>query len=426
VWYVILVLSVVNVFNYMDRMVLSVLAPAIKTSLSLSDTQLGVLTGFAFAVFYAIAGIPLARWADNGVRRNVVAISLAAWSIVTALTGATQNFWQLFVARVGVGAGEAGGLAPAQSLICDYVPLERRAGIFAIHTLGLYVGMMVGMVLAGSLVEVVGWRWTFLVIGLPGVVLAAVVRITVREPRRGFFDAVKDDQTRVSVVGAMSTLWRCRTYRWLTIWGAALGFAQYGLTQWWPSYYVRAYGLSLSSVGVYLGVAIGAGSATGMLVGGLLANRAARKDVRGPLIFSAVGTALALPTTIASLFVSSASGSMVLVALTGAFWSVSNGPVTAAVYSVVTSRKRAMAGAINIFFTSVLGFGLGPLCVGVLSDLLAPSFGVSALRYALLAPTMSLAIVVAVLYAAANTLPCDLAAIGAQVNPESAVQCAAK
>lgn len=416
VWYVIALLSVVNVFNYMDRMALAVLLPSIKADLQLSDGQLGLLTGFAFSLFYAICGIPLARWADRGIRRNIIAIALATWSVMTALSGAAQNFWHLLAARVGLASGEAGGLPAAQSMICDYVPLERRSGVYAVHTFGLYAGMMLGMGLAGALGETIGWRWTFVALGLPGIALALLVRFTLREPARGRLDAMREEkQTALSLSSTIAVLWRCRTYRLLMVFVVANGFVQFGLNQWWPSFYARVFELRLSSVGVSLGLAIGAGSGLGLLIGGALADRAARRDVRLPLMLGAAATALALPTALASLLIPTAVGSILLVALTTLFWSVSNGPVVATVYSVAMPQMRATASSITVFFTSVLGFGLGPFCVGLLSDRLAPSFGVQALRYALLAPICLLPIMVIALYAAARELPNDLQAAGARV-----------
>lgn len=416
VWYVIFLLTVVNVFNYMDRMALAVLSPAIKADLQLSDAQLGLLIGFAFAAFYAICGIPIARWADRGIRRNIIAVALATWSAMTALSGAAQNFWHLFVARVGVGAGEAGCIPPAQSMICDYVPLKRRSGVFAIHTFGIYAGMMLGMVLAGWLGDAIGWRWTFVALGLPGIALAVVVRSTLREPAREIFDAEQVEKTSLSFGRTLSVLWHCKTYRLLLLFFVANGFVQYGLNQWWPSFYTRVFGLSMSSVGVFLGMAIGAGSGIGLLIGGLLANKAAQRNVRLPLIIGAAATSLALPSALGSLFVSSAFHSIVLVSLSALLWSVSNGPVIATAYGVVTSRMRATAGAINVFSTSVLGFGLGPFCVGVLSDLLTPSLNVEALRYALVAPICLLPVMVALLYAASRALPNDLKAADPQLG----------
>lgn len=414
VWYVILLLFAVNVCNYVDRTALAVLLPLIKADLQLSDGQSGLLIGLGFSVFYAICGIPIARWADRGVRRNIIVIALTTWSIMTALSGAARNFWHLFAARIGIGAGEAGCLPPSQSLLCDYVPLQRRSGVFAIHSAGLVAGMMLGMALSGWLGETVGWRWTFVVLGIPGIALAMLVRFTLREPVRGSFDACTDDQPALSFSEVIAFLWQCRTYRLLTLLGATNGFVQYGLNQWWPSFYVRVFELSPSFVGLYLGMAIGAGSGIGLLIGGLLANKAARRDIRYPLMIGAAATALALPAALSSLFVPSATASIGLVSLATLFWSVSNGPIIASLMSIVLPRMRATAGSINIFFTSVLGFGLGPLCVGLLSDGLAPTLGMNALRYALVAPVCFIPVMVFILYAAAQRLPTDLKAAGSQ------------
>ena len=416
--YVLALLFVVTMFNYMDRMALAVLSPLIKTELQLSDAQLGVLIGFAFSVFYAICGIPIGRWADRGVRRDIIAIAVATWSVMTALSGAAQNFWHLFLARVGVGAGEAGSIAPGASLLCDYVPLRRRAGALALFAFGSAVGILGGMALAGWLGEQLGWRATFVALGLPGLALAVVVRATLREPARGAVDAAGPETTTHSLAGTVRFLWRCRTYRWITLFLIANGFVQYGLNQWWPSFYARVFGLSLSSIGLYLGIAVGASSGIGVLVGGFVANKIGQRNLRMPLILSAIALSFSAPAAIVSLFVPSVEVSVGLVALTGLLWGVSNGPVLAAQYSVVTSSMRATAGSLTVFLTSVVGFGLGPFCVGVLSDALAPSLGSESLRYAMLAPMVATAVMVTALLAAAKTLHADLRAVGAQVEAD--------
>lgn len=415
VWYVVLLLTVVNVFSYMDRMALAVLAPFIKADLHLSDAQLGLLTGFAFSLFYAVCGLPIARWADRGVRSNIIALGLATWSVATALSGVAQSFWHLFATRVGIGAGEAGCLPPAQSLICDYVPLKRRAGIFAVHNFGNYAGMMVGLMVAGWLGELIGWRWAFVALGVPGLALALLVRFTLREPPRGFIDNVKETQGRLPFRETVAVLGRCKAYRLLVLLYVLNGFVQYGLNQWWPSFYTRTFELSVGSVGLYLGIAMGVGSGAGSLIGGLMAHKAAERDVRLPLLIGAIATAFALPTVLGSLFVPSVTSSVLLVSLTAVCWSVSNGPIIAAVNSVVAPSMRATASSITVFSASVLGFGLGPFCVGLLSDLLTPSFGVDGLRYAFLAPISLLPIMSFVLYAASQALPDALKAAGAEL-----------
>jgi predicted MFS family arabinose efflux permease len=409
--YVIVLLTVVNVFNYMDRMALAVLAPSIKRELALTDAQLGLLSGLAFSLFYAICGIPIARWADRGIRRDLIALALGTWSFMTMLSGAAQNYWHLLLARMGVGSGEAGCVPAAQSLLCDYVPFERRPGVLAFHNSGLVAGAVIGMALAGWLGDIIGWRWTFVLLGAPGIALAVVVKLTVREPLRGRFDSRKEDPTgATSLLKTLAATWRCRTYRLLVVYSVLLGFTQYGLVQWLPSMYSRSFALEMSSVGLYLGIAMGVGSGIGLLIGGLLGNRAARRDVRRPLIIGGVAMVLALPAIVGSLLVASGPLSMVLVTLAVLLWSITTGPILAALYSVIAPRMRATAGAALMFFTSAIGFGLGPLCAGLLSDWLTPLYGIDALRYALLAPASLLPLSALALFVAARSLPDDLRA----------------
>lgn len=415
-WYVIFLLFLVNVFNYMDQTALSVLAPSMKADLQLSDAQIGLLTGLAFGVFYAICGIPIARWADRGNRRNIIALALTTWSVMTVLSGAAQCFWHLLIARAGIAAGEAGGVGPAQSLICDYVPPKQRPGVFAIHGFGFFVGMVLGLVLSGWLGDIIGWRWTFVMLGLPGIAFAVVVRVALREPARGRFDAVQDDKTGTSLGGAMTVLWHCKTYRLILLYAVALGFVNMGFYQWLPSFYARTQGLSLSSVGVSLGMTIGFGSGIGLLTGGLLANKLSQRDVRLPLLIGVGAFSITLFTALGILFVSSAVGSLILLLLTVLLWNLPAGAVVASLYSVTIPRMRATAGAVSGFATSVLGMGLGPFCVGLLSDLLTPSFGIAALRYALLVPICFIPVMAITLYAASKTLPADLRTVGALVD----------
>lgn len=410
-WYVVLLLSVVNVFNYMDRYALSMLAPFIQRDLGITDAQLGLLTGFAFSIFYSLCGIPIARIADRGVRRNVIAWAMTVWSAATALSGSAANFWHLFLARVGVGAGEAGGLAPAQSILCDYVPLKRRPGIFALHNLGLIVGMMLGMALAGGLAQRIGWRWTFVVLGLPGIVLALLVRLTLREPTRGALDAAQNHQSGASLSETLGFLWNCKTYKWLVLSVVMGGFVTFGQGQWWPSFYTRVHGMSLSSIGLYLGVTTGIGAGIGMLLGGFVSNRAAQRDIRWPLAIGAGAHFVAVAALLAAVFVSSGRVSIGLVGFALLCMNTVNGPITAAMYSVVLPNMRATGGTVGYLFSTGLGFGLGPWVVGALSGLFAPSLGSESLRYALLAPIALLPIVIATLFAAARHLPKDLRAV---------------
>jgi predicted MFS family arabinose efflux permease len=299
-------------------------------------------------------------------------------------------------------------------VLTDYVPLARRSAVFAFYGLGSVVGMMLGLALAGALAEVLGWRWTFVVLGLPGIALAAIVRLTLREPVRGSSDPIRHDAGAMSLHDTIKVLWRCRTYRRLTFYYVVNGFVLLGLTQWYPSFYARTFGLSSASVGLYLGVAMAMGSALGLVLGGLLANQAARRDVRLPFVIGASAILLSLPTAAGLLFVPSLSGSMLLASVTGLLWYVPGGSVAAVLCSVVSPSMRATAGAITIFCISVFGFGLGPFCVGVLSDALAPFFGAQSLRYALLLPTSCVPAVAILLYSVTKDVASDLQAAGAQ------------
>lgn len=416
VWYVLVLLGVVNIFNYMDRMALSVLLPYIKSDLNLSDGELGLLVGLAFSLFYALFGVPIAMWADRGVRRNIIALALATWSLMTGLGGFAQNFLQLFATRIGVGVGEAGCLPPSQSIICDYVPLQRRAGAFAMNGFGGIVGLMLGMVLAAWLGKVLGWRWTFVVLGVPGLLLAIIVRLTLREPVRGRNDAVNPQQMNLALGDGLRFLWRCKTYKYLILFLVANGFVQFGMNQWWASFYSRVLDLDAATVGMSLGTALGIGSGIGILLGGVLANKSMRINERYPLILSGIPALLAMPTALASLFVPSFFDCMLLVGLTGLLWGVPAGPVVAALYSVTTPAMRATAGAMTTVFTSTIGLGLGPLCVGLLSDELAPVFGNESLRYALLLPVALHPLLTLAAWAAARELPRDLKALNAQAG----------
>jgi len=408
VGYVIGLLSTVHVLSYMDRMALSVMMPHIKADLHLSDGQLGLLLGFAFVLFYATFGIAVGRWADRGVRKNIVATAVALWSVMTALSGAAMNFWQLFAARIGLGIGEAGCIPTSQSIIADYVPPIRRSGVYSIYNLGSVVGTMLGMALAGWLAEVVGWRWAFAALGLPGIALAILVKVTLREPTRGTFDTVTAEPATISLREAIGVLWHTKTYRLLTTYYVVNGFIYAGLVQWYPSFYTRTFGMSSSSVGIYLGLAMGAGSALGLLAGGLIAHKVAQRDMRAPLRVGSVAVALSLPATLGLLLIPSLSGSILLAALSGLLWCVPAGAAAATLYSVTSHRVRATAGSITIACISILGFGLGPACVGLLSDLLVPSFGSHALRYALLLPVCLVPLSAWALHAATRELRHDL------------------
>jgi len=411
--YVVMLLAAVNAVNIVDRMVLSVLFPDIKADLALSDTQLGLLVGLAFSVFYAICAIPIAHWADRGIRRDIIVLGLATWSLMTALGGFVRDFPQLFLARVGVGAGEASCHPTASSLICDYVQLRHRSTAFVVFNLGAAIGVFVGIGLAGWLVKYVGWRSTLVLFGLPGLGLALLVRLTLREPARGRYDSARVERPRIRRV--MRILWECRTYRILTLGAVVAQFGQWGLNQWWPSFYVRVMNQSVQLVGPSVGFVLGTGMTVGLIAGGIIAHRLTPRDIRSPLWIGGLAYALAAPIFVMSVLVSSVSMSLSLVFVAYVLVSIPTGPILSATYSVIDSSLRATAGSINLVLVVILGIGGGPLFVGVLSDLLTPRFDIEALRYALVAPAIILILHVPFLLAASRHLSSDLRFVSAEV-----------
>jgi MFS family permease len=245
-------------------------------------------------------------------------------------------------------------------------------------------------------------------LGLPGIALAILVRLTLTEPVRGMVDGAQSKEPDPSIARTIGRLWRCRTYRLLVLYAVASGFFQFGISQWSPSFYMRVFRFDMASAGIYLGAAIGIGSGFGMLIGGWLSNAFSVRDVRLPLAIGSAAVLLALPIVLAALFASSAFGSLGLVSLMWVLWSVPTGAVVASAYSVLPPEMRATGGAVSVFLSSVLGFGLGPYCVGALSDVLTPAYGVQALRYSLLVPTCALPLMSILLCAAARRLPSDL------------------
>lgn len=384
-WYLVGLLAIVNLVNYMDRMALSVLLPAIKLDLHLSDAQLGLLTGFAFALCYATFGLPIARWADRGSRRTIVSLAFMVWSAMTALSGAAQNFWQLFLARIGVGIGEAGCIPPSHSLISDAVPASQRAGALAVHTAGATLGIIVGVALAGWLSTQVGWRQTFLFLGIPGLVLAVVVRTTLNEPARVVSAAHSStDAELLSIKSTVQYLWNCRSYVQLALVIALATFAAFGLNQWLPSFYARSFAMSLADIGLYFGLAYGIGATVGTLGGGFLANRLSTRDSRHSLTLAAACYAAAAPAGIAIFLAPTATWALTANFLFASILGIPSGAQFALVQAVVPAQMRALASAITMFCAAMIGIGAGPFFVGVVSDALSPTFAAESLRYALM------------------------------------------
>nr|MDH4382292.1 MFS transporter [Gammaproteobacteria bacterium] len=278
--YVLGVLLVVYTFNFIDRQILSILMESIKRDLQLSDQSLGFLSGFAFAAFYATLGIPMALWADRGNRRNLISISLALWSAMTAVCGLAQNFTHLALARIGVGIGEAGCSPPSHAIISDYFHPRERATALGIYALGIPFGVMFGLFLGGWINEVFGWRNAFFLLGLPGIALAVVVRMTVPEPQRGLSDARVDHGERPSFGETLRFLRRRPAFMHLSFGAGLACFLGYGLITWLPAFLIRSHGLKTGEIGLWLGLLMGVVGGIAMFSGGVLADRLGRRDIR--------------------------------------------------------------------------------------------------------------------------------------------------
>ena len=378
------VLVVVYTFNFIDRQILSILLEPIKQDLGLSDSALGMLTGFAFALFYATLGIPIARFADRSNRRNLIAWALAIWSAMTAVSGLAQNFWHLLLARIGVGVGEAGCSPPAHSMLADYFPTENRATALGIYSLGIPFGILFGFIAGGWLNEFFGWRVAFFIVGVPGLLLAILVRFTLREPPRGMAEGRVADEEQPTIMETFRFLWSKRSFRHMAVGGGLTAFVGYGVITWVPSFLIRSYGMSTGDVGTYLGLILGIPGGIGIALGGYLADRYGARDTRWYLWIVSVALIASTPLFFGVYLSSTAFASLmflILPILLGNFYQATTFSQT---QGLVSLRMRSVAAAVLLFILNMIGLGAGPQAVGILSDILQPSYGDESLRYALL------------------------------------------
>jgi len=377
-------LCVVYTFNFLDRQFLSILAEPVKRALLLTDTQLGMLTGLMFALFYTLFGIPVAALADRYNRVRIVAIACGLWSAFTGACGLATGFASLAIARMGVGVGEAGGAAPSYSIICDYFrPDERGVGL-AIFSLGVPIGTMLGAASGGWIAAHYGWRTAFLVLGAAGLVLAPIIPLLVREPARGRLDPPRDTQPAASVLTTINVFLRSPTLV-LTAFSAGLtAVLIYGLLSWMPAYLIREQGMSLpqiaSSYSVVAGITIGIGT----LVGGYVVDAVAP---RRPYLYALLpGSAalLGLPFLFGIVHAQSWVNTLEFMAGPYVLLNCYLAPALTVIQNGVAANQRAAAGAIFLFVLNIIGLGCGPLLIGMASDHFAPEYGTHALRMALL------------------------------------------
>ncbi|HEU0044486.1 MFS transporter [Sphingomonas sp.] len=385
--YVLFVLILVNMMNSVDRAVVNILVEPIRKDLGFTDTQIGLISGLGFALVFGLLGLPIARLADRGNRKVLLAAGLAAWSTMTIVTGRAVGFWSMLVARFGVGAGEATCYPASLSLIADYFKPEHRPRAIALFQIGLHLGFIVGAGVASTIAERYGWRAAFTVLGLPGVVLAGILLLTVREPARGRLDVTNDRRGEGAGFGeALRLLVADRPFVIMVLAGLFMALGGASLANWGAAYMMRSHGLTQGQVGVVLGPVMGIGGLVGTLAGGFLGTMIAKRNPRphAPLLVMLFTALPGVPAMILFLLAPSVPLAVIGGLFGGVLTSMHYGSLVAVALNRVPSVRRGMASSLVILGQTVIGFGLGPLIVGAISDGLSGSLGTESLRYAML------------------------------------------
>ena len=401
------VLALVGLFNYMDRYGISILVEPIKADLKLTDTEMGLLTGFAFSTTYALFGIPLARMADTRNRIKLLSVCLVIWSAATALMGAAANFFQMALARVFVGIGEAGGTPASNSIIGDYYPPETRARGLSLFTLGGTVGATLGLAIIGVMADTYGWRVTLIAMGLPGILVAVLLLLTVKEPSRGQFQAVEAPPNENWLDGVRTVL-RARTMRHLLVAYAISSFGSTGIGAWLGAFLMRTHELTLTEVGSGVGLLVGVAALTGTLISAAFAPLLVKRDRRWELWWPSLAFGIAMPLYLVAFLADQVWLVFSLFALVNVIAYSSTGLIMTSVQSVLPGDARAMGIALIMFAAGLIGAGAGPLLVGYLSDIWTPTYGPDALRYALVIGVAFIAWGVVHFYLASRHLLDDL------------------
>lgn len=410
-------LAVVYTFNFMDRQIMSILQEPIRREMGLSDTQLGLLTGLTFALFYTSFGIPVAWACDRYRRVNIMAAACAIWSLFTVACGFAANFAQLAAARVMVGMGEAGGSPPSYSLISDYFPRAERATALAIYSLGVPIGSALGIAVGGWVAAAYGWRAAFIAVGLPGILLALVMLLLIREPERGRLDPLPDGvaahEPPGSIVSGIRTFFASRTMTLTAISSGLSAFVGYAMLSWNPPLLERAKGMALTDIAFWYALVLGVTGVVGTFASGWLADRLGRRDPRWYAWVPALAFTLSLPALAGIIWAPTWPLALVFVAIPALLNNMYLAPALAVVQNAAPPARRTIAGATLLFILNLVGLGGGPVFVGTISDLAKPDWGDRSLLvgFAALAPVILLTI--AAHLAAARSIGRDAARAGA-------------
>jgi MFS family permease len=407
--YALFVLTLVCTANFFNRQVLTLLLEPIRHDLSLNDTQVGFLTGIAFTFVNVTLSIPVARLADRWSRRKVIALAVSVWSAMTIFCGLAQNFVQLFLARMGVGAGQAGGSPPCHALTGDLFPREQRSTAIAILLMSTPLGMALGFLWGGWALGDFGWRQAFILAGLPGLLIGALVLFTLPEPRKGMADGVRVPLQQPPFGATVRLLWSIRSLRNMTIASMLQTFLQMGLTLWVPSFLMRSYGLSPRTVGAGMALAFGVGLTVGTLTGGRLIDVFGRRDPRWHFWIPTLAAVLAATCSVAA-FTGPPRYVFLLLGAQIVFGSLFASSMTAIAQSLVPIAVRATTIACVLFVINVVAIGIGPQVMGIVSDMLRASYGEDSLRITLIGSAMSALPAALFFFLASLTYRSDLAA----------------
>jgi MFS family permease len=405
--YVLAMLVLVYTFNFIDRQIVAILAVPIKAELHLSDSQLGLMGGLAFALLYTTLGIPIARLADRGSRTWIMTGALALWSAMSAACGLAHSFVQLFLARLGVGIGEAGGVAPAYSLICDFFPQHQRARALGAYSFGIPLGSAAGVIIGGVIASQVSWRVAFFAVGLAGLLIAPLFRLTVREPPRGAFDGSSAPPPQSSFVSVVRVLRRKRSFWALALGGAASSMMGYGMFFWAPSFMVRSFALGVLQASLGFGAIVLIGGVIGIWLGGAAADRFGGRRKAAYALVPAIAFVATTPFYVAGVLSTTLWIAVALLLVPTALGLAWLGPVLSAVQHIVPHNMRVTASAIFLFINNLIGIGLGLPLIGGLSDAMHVRFGSESLRYAIVAGSGFYLIAAGFLWLASRRLQAD-------------------
>ena len=418
-YYVLILLCVVALFNFIDRQIITILMEPIKKEFGVSDSVMGLLTGLLFSSFYIAAGIPIAWLADRVARTRIIALSLGFWSVMTSIGGFATSFSMLALTRIGVAVGEAGATPASHSLLSDLFPLSQRGMVLSLLGGVSAIGIGAGVFLGGWLAEAFDWRTAFLIVGIPGVFLAILVLLTLPEPPRGMSEGLgQQADNRYPTSQVLKFLWRQKSYRYACLTTATGAIGGYGTLTWGPTFYLRVHGMSPGDVGLWMGLSIACSLFFGQLVNGFVTDRLGRFSLDWYLRIPGISVAIAIPFGLTCLFVDDWRWSVFFFGCFQFFLVPHNVSAYLVGQTVVSPRMRATASVILILFTTLFGLGLSPFFIGMINDLLTPSFGVEAVRYSLMVAILFGVVCIAVAWLGSFWVRRDYAHMVASLDAE--------